>query len=94
MSERQEIKWASFARGVRIHASAMETPAIAKDGAVRIFRGVVHGDMSLIVEDPSLPDPVVVPWHNVGTVVYLPVADAPEIAAKKPIVKAKGEAQA
>jgi hypothetical protein len=44
-----------------------------------------------VVYDPSLPDRVVVPWHNVGTVVYLEApADAPEIAAKaKPVAKAK-----
>ena len=53
------------------------------------------GDVCLVVESPSLgQDPVVVPWHNVGTVVYLPVADAPEIAAKKtPVAKAKSAEQ-
>jgi hypothetical protein len=91
IDQRPQIKWASFSGGVRINASALETPAVAHTETVRIYRENIHGDDSLVVYDPSLPDRVVVPWHNVGTVVYLEApADAPEIAAKaKPVAKAK-----
>ncbi len=86
--ERIEIQWASFSPGVRIHASAMETPAVAKSDSVRVYRAHVHGEQSLVVEDASLPRPVVVPWHNVGTVVYVHVEEPATPKAKPKVAEA------
>ncbi len=80
--DRREILWVSFSPGVRIHGGSTESPAAAKSDTCRIFKGIVEGELSVIVEETSLATPVTVPWHAVGSIVYMPVVVEEPVKAK------------
>jgi hypothetical protein len=80
--DRREILWVSFSPGVRIHGGSSESPAAAKSESCRIFKGIVEGELSVIVEDTSIATPVTVPWHAVGSIVYMPVVVDESVKAK------------
>lgn len=79
----RDIEWASFAPGVRVGGSSTEQPAMASSGAVRMYEDTVEGNHCLVIAEKD-KKPINVPWHMVGSFVYVPAAPA-KATGKKPV---------
>ncbi len=72
-----EVEWVSFGRGVRLGGSSTEAAAAARQPSVRIWEVTGESNHCLSIEETGKA-PIIVPWHSVGSIVYVPVeAPAP-----------------
>ncbi len=68
MSESKlELAWVTFAAPARMDSQSSTFPAVARTEATKLYKGKCDDDTVVLIEDPSLRIPGVIPWSNVSS---------------------------
>ncbi len=80
MAQRAELLWVQFVVPSRVDLQAGNQPAVAKSGTTSLYKGEWEGVPVVFIEDPSLPQPAIIPWQNIAA--FGPVPEAVEPAKR------------